>query len=269
MILDFHTHIFPDKIAKKTIEYLSNKGGIPPFSDGSVSGLLHEMEKANVNIAITLPVMTNPSQFETINHYASQINQTFQNADRSLISFAGIHPRCDHITEKMQWIKQNGFLGIKLHPDYQETFFDDDGYLEILSAAKALDLIVVTHAGVDVAYRGMPIRCTPDRAARVIDQISHPKLVLAHCGGSELFDEALESICGKNVYIDTAYVLRFIGKDTFLKMVQKHGSSRILFASDSPWSDMEKDVEILRSFGLDSKSEQNILYDNAKKLLNI
>jgi len=269
MILDFHTHIFPDKIAKKTIDYLSEKGGIPPFSDGSVSGLLEEMEKASVDIAITLPVMTNPSQFETINHYAAQINQAFQNTQRRLISFAGIHPRCDHIYEKMNWIKQNGFLGIKLHPDYQETYFDDDGYLEILSAAKAFDLIVVTHAGVDVAYQGMPIRCTPDRAARVIDKIAHPKLVLAHCGGSELFDEVLEKICGKNVYMDTAYVLRFIGKETFLKIVEKHGASRILFATDSPWSDMAKDIEIFRSFGLDSNSEQDILYNNAKNLLNI
>ena len=41
MIIDFHTHVFPDKIAEKTIAYLSKKGGIPAFSDGSVSAFGH------------------------------------------------------------------------------------------------------------------------------------------------------------------------------------------------------------------------------------
>ena len=52
MIIDFHTHIFPDKIAKKTIDLLAQKGGIPPFSDGSVSGLISEMEKGGIDISV-------------------------------------------------------------------------------------------------------------------------------------------------------------------------------------------------------------------------
>ena len=160
MIIDFHTHIFPEKIAKKTIEYLSEKGGIPPFSDGSFSGLLSELEKAQVDIAVNLPVVTDPKQFESITRFASEINAT-KTVDRpKVISFAGIHPKCEDIEEKMAFIAGSGFIGIKLHPDYQRTYFDDDGYVRIIRMASELDLIVTTHAGIDIGGTliGMQLR---------------------------------------------------------------------------------------------------------------
>ena len=269
MIIDFHTHIFPDKIAKKTIEYLSEKGGIPPFSDGSYSGLLAEMEKADVDIAVNLPVVTAPKQFESITRFAEEINSRPIEGGRRIISFAGIHPQCEDIEGKMEAIAKAGFVGIKLHPDYQETFIDDDGYLRILECARRLDLIVVTHSGVDGGYRGCPVRCTPERARRLIEAVGHKKLVLAHMGANERAEEVLETLCGLDVYFDTAYVLHNMDRETFVKMLDRHGADRILFASDSPWSGMERDVKIIKSFGLDKETENKIFYENAKGLLGI
>lgn len=269
MIIDFHTHIFPEKIAKKTIEYLSEKGGIPPFSDGSFSGLLSELEKAQVDIAVNLPVVTDPKQFESITRFASEINAT-KTVDRpKVISFAGIHPKCEDIEEKMAFIAESGFIGIKLHPDYQETFIDDEGYVRILECAKKHDLVVVTHAGVDGGYRGHPVRCTPDRVRRLIDRVGYGKLVLAHMGANEMAEQVLDTLCGLDVYFDTAYVLRNMSKDTFYRMIERHGADRILFASDSPWSSIEGDVKIIKSFGLDKKTEDKIFYENAAGLLGI
>lgn len=34
MIVDFHTHIFPEKIAAKTIQKLEEKAGVKAFTDG-------------------------------------------------------------------------------------------------------------------------------------------------------------------------------------------------------------------------------------------
>ena len=269
MIIDFHTHIFPERIAEKTISLLSEKGGIPPFSDGTADGLLKKMAESGVDVCVTLPVMTSPSQFDSINRFALEINERFAHSKQRLISFAGIHPACEDIEQKMEFIKQNGFIGIKLHPDYQGTFIDDDAYVRIVREAARLDLVVVTHSGVDGAYRDMPVRCTPKRALELIKKAPHSKLVLAHCGANMMFDDVLEMLCGSDVYFDTAYVLRFIGKDTFLKMLQKHGADRILFASDSPWSDMCGDVDIINSFGLDKITKKKIFCENAQALLGI
>lgn len=269
MIVDFHTHIFPDKIAKPTIEKLAEKGDIPPFADGTVAGLLHAMEEAEVDLSVTLPVLTSPRQFESVTRYAAEINQSFRDKEKRLLSFAGIHPQCEDIDAKMAFIKESGFLGVKIHPDYQDTYIDDAGYIEILRAARQYDLIVVAHAGVDVAYRDQPTKCTPDRVLRLLDKVPYGKLVLAHCGAAGMFDEVTEKLCGADVYFDTGYVLRFVGKDMFSKIVEKHGADRILFGSDSPWSDIKNDVRILKSFQLGKDVEEKILCENARKLLGI
>lgn len=268
MIIDFHTHIFPDRIAEKTIKLLSKNGGIPPFSDGTVNGLRKKMKEAGTDISVTLPVMTNPAQFESITTFAKEINEVFKNESPRLISFAGIHPDCDDIDKKMEFIRKIGFLGIKLHPDYQGTYIDDKKYVDILRAAKEYDLIVVTHSGVDAAYRET-VRCTTDRALKLIRKVPHSKLVLAHMGANEMHKEVIDALCGEDVYFDTAYVLRFIGKYDFETILKKHGSDRILFASDSPWSDVKNDVNIIKSFGLDEKTENKIFFENAKSLLGI
>ena len=36
MIIDFHTHAFPDKVAEKAIPKLAGIGGIDCFGDGTV-----------------------------------------------------------------------------------------------------------------------------------------------------------------------------------------------------------------------------------------
>ena len=269
MIIDLHTHIFPDKIAKKTIEYLSEKGGIPPFSDGSFSGLLCEMEKAGVSVALNLPVVTDPRQFDSINRFAFEINAMAQNGTARVISFGGIHPMCEDIEGKMRFLAEAGFLGVKLHPDYQETFIDDESYVRILECAREHGLVVVTHAGVDGGYRGHPVRCTPERVKRLIDRVGYEKFVLAHMGANERAEEVLDTLCGLDVYFDTAYVLRNMSRETFLKMLDRHGADRILFASDSPWSSIEGDVKIIKSFGLEKEIEDKIFYENAKALLGI
>ena len=269
MIIDFHTHVFPDKIAKKTIDYLAEKGNIPPFSAGSVAGLRKRMKEAGVTLAVNLPVVTNPAQFDSVNRFAAELNATNEAHTEKILSFAGIHPLCEDLEGKMRWIREQGFLGIKIHPDYQETFIDDEAYVRILTAAKELDLIVVTHSGVDGGYRDRPVRCTPERVLKVIRKVGHKKFVLAHYGANEMIKETMELLCGEDVYFDTAYMLRFISKEDFLKILNKHGEDRILFASDSPWSSMEGDVRILKSFDLNHHTEQKLLSDNAKGLLGI
>lgn len=269
MIIDFHTHIFPDKLAKRAIDQLTKSGGGPAFSDGSVNGLLAEMERADVDVSVTLPVLTNPLHFEGTNRFAAEICERFATERRRLISFGGIHPACENIEQKMRFLKESGFLGVKIHPDYQGTFIDDEAYVRILSCAREYDMIVVTHAGFDDAYPDMPIRCTPERVLRLLKKAPHSKLVLAHYGGKDLYGQVLEQLCGLDVYFDTAYILRFIGKDCFYEILERHGADRILFASDSPWSSISNDVKLLRSMGLDPTTEEKILSGNAKALLGL
>ena len=251
------------------ISHLASKSGFTPFSDGTAEGLLEALRKADTDIAVSLPVLTSPDQFDSVNRFAASINETFNEQKRGILSFAGIHPACTDIKEKMKFLKKSGFLGVKIHPDYQDTYINDDGYIEILKCARELDLIVVTHAGIDAGFRDRPIRCAPKMVKDVIRSVGHEKFVLAHFGANEMWNEAYEVLGGENVYFDTAFTLKYINKDLFRKTVAKHGADRILFATDSPWGDIKEDVELLRAFELDNSTEEMILSGNGRRLLGI
>ncbi len=269
MIIDFHTHIFPDKIAAKTINFLAEKSGFHPYSDGTLSGLLEKMKEAKVDLSVILPVVTVPKQFDSINGFAREINSAYSTGTPGLISFGGIHPDCEDIEGKMRAIKEMGIPGIKIHPDYQATYINDERYVRILEMARELDLIVVTHSGVDGGYRDEPVRCTPERVLELIRSVPHSKFVLAHLGASEMAEQTLSTLAGEDVYFDTAFVLKSTDGDTFKRFVEKHGEDKILFATDSPWSDAKADVERIRSFGIGKCAEEKIFSQNAKKLLGI
>ncbi len=269
MIIDFHTHVFPDKIASSTINALASNSGSKPYTDGTVVGMIEALNRSGADIAIALPVLTKATQFESVLNFACLVNEQFKNEKRKIISFAGMHPDCDNIDEKMQKIKSLGIKGVKIHPDYQSTYIDDQRYVEIIKCAKKYDLIVVTHSGIDNGYIGQPVRCPVDRVIKVINEVDYDKFVLAHFGAHKLWEEVRDNLCGKNVLFDTAFTLHEIDKDLFKDIVNKHGSDKILFATDCPWRDIKDDLEILSSYGLDKGDLDNILYKNALKLLNL
>ena len=267
MIIDFHTHVFPDKIAKKTVDYLAVKGGGNPHSDGRIERLLSKLNSSLVDVCVNLPVLTRPDQFESVLNFAIEINKNYSIGRKKIISFAGIHPACDDIKGKLTLVKNAGIKGVKIHPDYQDTYIDDDGYLEILKCAKELDLIVVTHAGIDCAYRNQPAKCPPNLVKQVINKVKGVKFVLAHLGGCEMVGDVIKYLVKEDVYFDTAYVLKYLTKKDFMNVLENHGEDKILFASDFPWSDFDDDVKIIKSYGLSSQAEDKIFYKNAKRLL--
>lgn len=268
MVIDFHTHVFPEKIAAGTISHLSLASGNKPNADGTVSGLCEKMREAGVDVAVNLPVLTSPRQFDSVNRFARELNEREWDGAR-IISFAGIHPDCEGIREKMRYIKDAGFLGIKIHPDYQSTFINDRAYLEICDAAAEESLIVVTHAGVDAGFRDEPVRCTPKLALDLIRRVPYEKIVFAHLGGNEMPREVLEQLAGERVYIDTAYVMKSTSHEDFTSIIAKHGCDRVLFGSDSPWSNIKDDIDIIKSHALEKSEEADILGGNAKRLLGI
>ena len=266
MIIDFHTHIFPEKIAAATVSALSKSGNILPHASGSYSGLLESMDKNGIDFSVNLPVLTKPSQLDSVLNFALNLNKE----QKRIISFCGFHPHIEDYEKALLLIKEQGFLGIKIHPDYQGTFFDDQRYVRALALAKELDLITVTHAGVDSAFLDQEIKCTPTRVLRLLDKIGgYDKLVLAHLGGNQLFDSVYNELAGENLYFDTSYVLPFLTREQFERVAVKHGCEKILFATDSPWQNQGEMVSILKSYCLGKDAEEKILSENARKLLNI
>ena len=176
MIIDFHTHTFPDAIAEQTIAYLTKIGGIKPYRAGTLSALVDNMARCGIDCSVVLPVATLPKQERTINRVS------IENNGKNRVFFAGgIHPDWPDVEGLLDTIKAGGLFGIKLHPDYQGVHFDDPRYIRIRREAAKRGLYIVTHAGYDVAFRDH-VHCTPDMVLRVLDELKgviEDKLILA------------------------------------------------------------------------------------------
>lgn len=267
MIIDFHAHVFPDAIAEPTIKFLADKSGYMPYGNGTLHDLTALMDKGHIDKSIVLPVVTKPSQFGSVNRFAAELNDT----DR-LWCFGGIHPADETPEAHLDEIKKMGLYGIKLHPDYQNAFIDDESYIRIIRYALSIGLAVITHAGVDDGCAG-EVKCTPDRMLRVLDAVysgsmpSDTKLILAHAGGFKMYSEVVEKLCGLPVYFDLAYAAQFTDPDTLMSVIRAHGSDRILFASDSPWADPGTCAEKIRQLPLTDNELEKIFSLNALSLL--
>lgn len=263
MVIDFHTHVFPDKIAASTIAGLEERAGIKAAVNGTVPGILASMEESGVTESVILPVVTSPRQFDSVNRFAQEINERYEGR---LLSFGGIHPDCEDFREKLRQLKSMGFKGIKLHPDYQGVSFDDIRYKRIVGCAAELDMIITVHAGIDIGFPEM-VRCTPSMALEVLKETEADKVVLAHLGGWKMWDEVEALLVGKKVILDMAFIEDYMEREQFCRIVEMHGADRIVFATDSPWTGQKRAISWLRECSLPEETEEMILWKNARRLL--
>lgn len=270
MIIDFHTHTFPDKIAKTAIPQLEQNASIKAFTDGTVSGLLSSMRRAGINISVILPVVTNPQKADKINALSANINQTYSN----IISFGGIHPLTENYRQVLKNAVNMGLKGIKLHPEYQDTDFDDISYMRILDCAEELGLVTVVHAGYDGGFPASR-HCFIDNILHVLNRIKPKRLVLAHMGGCMIWDKVREYIAGADVYFDTALSFgkkqlpNLLNANQFIDLSRAHGTDKILFATDSPWGEQQEMSEFVKNSNLTDTEKEDILYKNASRLLKL
>jgi predicted TIM-barrel fold metal-dependent hydrolase len=277
MIIDFHTHTFPDKIADAALTKLRAASHTLSFTNGTVSGLRESMESAGINWSVVLPVATNPKKVQSINELSATLTEK-----EGLIYFGCIHPDMENAKEEVARIAQMGLKCIKIHPVYQGVDIDDIRFLRILDAAAENGLIVVTHNGDDIGFPGV-VHCTPQMARNALKQVGKVKLVLAHMGGWKNWETVADALLDTSAYLDTAFSLgalvqseprhyspeeeKLMSEDAFCKMVRTFGAHRILFGTDSPWSDQRREVEAISALPLTENEKKCIFSENAKQLI--
>lgn len=270
MIIDFHTHAFPEKIAARTIEALiANTARIcdypmKNYTDGTARGLIEAEKRAEVDLAVVLPIVTNPKQTETVNRVAKETNE----ANCGLYSFGSVHPADPDALNWVDRLAADGFKGIKLHPEFQNVYADSDEVISICRRAEKYGMTVVFHAGRDIGYLP-PVKTAPDMLLRIIDRAPDMKLVAAHLGGWMMWDEVAEKLVGTPIYFDTAFIADFIDKSLTCDIIKAHGADKVLFGSDAPWEDPAKTLDFLRSLSIDPEDLKKICGTNAAGLLGI
>lgn len=281
MIIDFHTHTFPDTIAHKVIPNLAMCSTTKPYTDGTMGGLFQSMKEAGISISINLPVATSADKVTSLNESLTPFTH---NDKYSVITFAGMHPDCKNYAKELRSIKSRGFLGIKLHPAYQGADFDDIRYMRILEEAASLELITVIHAGIDIGIRDHNYSSV-NQILHVLKEVAPQKLVLAHMGGWADWAHVESDLCGADVYFDAAFTIGPIEPypgaksheysqctltdDAFVRIARKHGMNKLLFATDSPWQSQKRYAERFGTFDFTETELSQFFYENAASLLDL
>ena len=265
MIIDFHTHIFPDALAPKGLETLNKNSNnqFTPVTDMTKHGLLKIMDLWGIDISVVQPVITKQSQLEKINEWAASLNE-----NERLISFGGIYPHTDDYKRDVDFVAGLGIKGLKFHAEYQNFVLDSPEMLKIYDYALSKGLIILHHGGEDP---GMPppYKTSPKQFAHVVDEMKGGVIIAAHFGGHAQWDDVEKYLIGKNIYLDTSMGFSYYPKEQFERIVMLHGADKILFASDSPWSNAHDEIQALRKTSLTDSEKNSILGENAKRILGI
>lgn len=262
LIIDFHVHCFPDLLAGSAVPKIADLAGIPARLNGTVSDLKRSMAKAGITHSVIQHIATRPSQVRSINDFAASV------CSQGIYSFGTLHPDYDDWKSEIVRIKELGLKGIKFHPDYQKFFLDEVRMFPIYEKVFEEDLIALFHAGFDI---GLPTsnRSMPDRLSHVLDAFPEAKIVAAHMGGHSVWKAVEEQLVGRSLYFDTSFSLDFIKEDQFKRIIKNHGYKKILFGTDSPWTDQSEEVKRISSLGLKPEELDDIIYNNAARLLKI
>lgn len=280
MIVDFHTHTFPEHLAARAIAGMQENHHAAAFADGTVAGLKAQMTESGVDLSVILPVATNPLKLSSINDVS--IGALGQ---EQLVYFGAMHPMAENWKEELKRLAVAGVRGIKLHPFYQNVDVDDVRMLRILGTAAELGLLAVVHSGNEIACPGQ-VRCSPEMAANAIRQLQCSSfLILAHMGGWKNWERVAENLASTQCYIDTAISLGqiipqqeghyreedlpLLGDDAFVELVRAFGSQRVLFGTDSPWASQKQELEKIRKLPLTQQEKDDLFGSNACRLLNL
>lgn len=259
-IIDFHAHIYPDKIALKAAESIGRFYAIEMDHNGTVGSLLESGKRAGISRFVVQSVATTPKQVQSINDFIA--DTVAAHSDR-LIGLGTLHPGLEDPASEIARIESLGLRGIKIHPDVQQFMLDDERMMPIYKELEGR-LPLLIHCG-DYRYP----YSHPERLVRILDRFPDLVVVAAHFGGWSIWDLAMEYLLPRNCYLDTSSSLAFLGSVRGREICRAYGANRLVFGVDYPMWDPVEELERYRSLGLSEEENQIILQDNALKILGL
>lgn len=260
--IDFHAHIFPDKIARQAMDSLAAESGeYRPCADGTLQGLLASMDRAGISASVVANIATKPAQMPAILDFCRQIK-----SDRihPLISF---HPSndFDDVEDLFNKAAEAGIRGVKLHPMYQGFFIDDRKMFAFYELIASFGFYLMFHSGFDMAFRDNT-QADVERVKKVADRFKDLTIVCTHLGGWKQWERAHVLANCENVYTETSMVITETTGDVFLKTLLMFDEDRVLFGTDSPWTDQKKMLEHTLGLKIPEQRKEKMLYRNAAAL---
>jgi predicted TIM-barrel fold metal-dependent hydrolase len=256
--MDAHVHIFPEKIAAKAVESigeyygLSMKGG-----QGTIQDLLRRGSEAGISRYLVHSTATKPEQVRAINNFIFEsitLNDCFT-------GFGTLYPGMENVEEEVNRMIKMGIKGVKMHPEFQGFYIDEDMMMPIYKAIEG-KLPLLLHMG-DINKSSS----TPARLARILDKFPKLLVIAAHLGGYSMWEEAMEFLVGRNLYLDTSSSLMILKSDEAERIIRTHGVNKVVFGTDYPMWSYEEELDRFFKLNLTERERKLIFWDNINNLL--
>ncbi len=259
-IIDFHCHVFPEKIAAKATEFVGSYYGLDMHGGGIAETLISRSTGLDMRGFVIHSSATKATQVEKVNDFIGE----YAKAEKLYIGFGTIHKDFENIENELKRVKAMGLKGLKLHPDFQNFKIDEPAMDRIYQCAMDIGLPILMHMGDKNTDNSKPARL-----ANVLESFPKLTVIAAHMGGVFDWEEAIKCLYGKDVYFDTSSTMPFVKSEKVYKMIYMHDVNKILFGSDFPIQWTSEALEDIYRLNLSDEDRNKILYENAAKLLGV
>ena len=263
-VIDAHTHIFPDKIAEKATVATADYFDLPepPNHYGRVQELLDVLAEASIEYAMVFSAATTEHQVEHINRYIAQEAQ----AHPQFIPCGTIHAdyaQHQDFKAELQWMRQHGLHGLKLHPEFQHFVLDDERLFPVFEEMERQDMFLISHTGdprVEVSG--------PERMYRIATTFPRLRCIATHLGNWGDWElERIRPIAQlPNIYVDISSSYAYVqDKEPLKRIMDLYDPTHVFFGSDYPIWCPKKELEKTLQLGFPQPLLEDILFNNFAK----
>jgi uncharacterized protein len=277
MIIDFHTHLFPDEIKNNRSYYLEKEPlfnelyGNPKAKLASAEDLIADMTQQNVDISV---VQNFQWQDHGLCHETNAyIGQLIAQHPGKLVGFGMCcwdNPQ--RVVKEIEYCSKIGLKGIGEVRPPLSILADFSQIRPVIEAIQENNLILLTHASEPVGhqYSGKG-NITPEVLYPFITAFPDLKLVCAHWGGGLPFYNLMPEVKTTlaNVYFDSAASPYLYSPAIYAQMGNTLSADRCLFGSDYPLLKPHRLLRDIQSQNIPDAVKHQFLAGNALNLLGI
>ncbi len=258
-IIDFHSHIYPEKIAEKAVSSVGEFYGIPMDGKGTVNALLEESRECGITNHVVHSVAVTASRVEAINDYiATQCREHSE-----FFGFGTMHADFEDKIAEIERMQEIGLIGVKIHPDTQKFNMDDERMNELYDYMRENKIPLLIHCG-DYRYD----YSHPRRLKKILKEFPGLVAIGAHFGGWSMCDYAYEYLENENCFVDTSSSYWMLGLKRARELIRLYGAERVVFGTDFPMWSVSKELNNFFDLKLTDEENRLILCDNAMRILS-
>ncbi|MBF0411688.1 MAG: amidohydrolase [Desulfamplus sp.] len=280
MIIDFHTHIFPDNIRTSREKYFDNEPAFkllyssPASKIAGVDDLINMMDENEVSLSVIFGFPWKDGKIASQNN--DYIMESVARYPNRLKGFACFDTQWEGAAKETERCIKGGLCGVGELAFYLSGIDDTalsqlKPVMEVCLKYGNLPIMIHTNEPVGHVYPGKTPN-TLEQIYKLAKTFPENKIVLAHWGGGIFFYHLLKKETKdilKNIWYDTA-ASPFLYDSAIYRVVREIGlMDKVLLGSDYPLLKPSRYYKDINESGISKEEKEKVMGKNAINLIRL